>query len=62
MLINRYLEHLAHERRSSPHTVAAYKADLDLFMAYLGESGIAQLEAGRWPTPKVLGDGPHGGR
>ncbi len=50
MLINRYLEHLAHERRSSPHTVAAYKADLDLFMAYLGESGIAQLE---------LADGQH---
>jgi integrase/recombinase XerC len=44
MLINRYLEHLAHERRSSPHTVAAYRADLDLFMSYLGESGIAELE------------------
>ncbi|MBK8226370.1 MAG: tyrosine-type recombinase/integrase [Flavobacteriales bacterium] len=44
MLINRYLEHLAHERRSSPHTVAAYKADLNLFLAYLSESGITRLE------------------
>ncbi|HRD52883.1 MAG TPA: tyrosine-type recombinase/integrase [Flavobacteriales bacterium] len=44
MLINRYLEHLAHERRVSAHTVAAYKADLDLFMAYLGENGTPRIE------------------
>jgi len=44
MLINRYLEHLAHERRVSAHTVAAYKADLDLFMAYLAENGTPKIE------------------
>lgn len=44
MLIDRYLEHLAHERRSSPHTVAAYRSDLEALGAYLRESGTQALE------------------
>lgn len=45
MLLNRYLDYLAYEKRASPHTVAAYRADLELFAAYLQEQGVTALEA-----------------
>lgn len=35
MLRERFFEHLAFERRSSPHTVAAYRTDLDQFEHWL---------------------------
>lgn len=44
MLLQRYLDHLSYEKRASPHTVAAYRGDLALFAAYLGEQGVEALE------------------
>lgn len=44
MLLERYIEHLAHERRASAHTVAAYRADLELFGGYLAEQGVGAIE------------------
>lgn len=44
MLIDRYLEHLTSEKRYSPHTVAAYRRDLEQFSTYLGEQGFGSLE------------------
>jgi site-specific recombinase XerC len=43
--ITKYLDHLAHERRLSPHTVAAYRRDLDAFARILA--------AERRPRPQV---------
>ena len=37
--MDRYLEHLAFEKRSSAHTVAAYRRDLGQFMDFLGRRG-----------------------
>ncbi len=44
MLLDRYLEHLAYEKRASAHTVAAYRADLQLFAEHLRQEGVASLE------------------
>lgn len=44
MLLDRFLEYLAHERRFSPLTVAAYGADLRLLLKYLNEQGVARFE------------------
>lgn len=44
MLLSRYLDHLAHERRMSPRTVAAYEADLRLLQGFLAEQGVDRLE------------------
>ena len=44
MLLNRYLEHLAFEKRSSPHTVAAYRRDLAQFQAFLNVEGVSLIE------------------
>lgn len=44
MLLDRYLEHLAFEKRSSPHTVAAYRRDLAQFQQFLEGEGVAVLE------------------
>jgi integrase/recombinase XerC len=40
----RYLDHLRDERRLSPHTLSAYRRDLDRLMAYCEGAGI-----GAWP-------------
>ena len=44
MLLDRFLEYLDHERRFSPHTVAAYGADIRLLMVHLAEQGVARIE------------------
>lgn len=44
MLLDRYLEYLAYEKRASAHTVAAYRADLHLFAEHVQQEGIASLE------------------
>jgi len=44
MLTNRYLDHLTYEKRCSPHTVSAYRRDLEQFGVFLREVGVAQLE------------------
>jgi integrase/recombinase XerC len=36
----RYLDHLRDERRLSPHTIAAYRRDLEQLMAYCESAGI----------------------
>jgi integrase/recombinase XerC len=45
MLTERYLDHLLHEKRSSLHTVGAYRRDLGQFTDYLATFGVAQPEA-----------------
>ncbi|MDX9749877.1 MAG: tyrosine-type recombinase/integrase [Flavobacteriales bacterium] len=44
MSVERYLEHLAFEKRSSAHTVAAYRRDLVQFGRFLREHGVAGPE------------------
>lgn len=45
MLLDRFLDHLAHEKRCSPHTVAAYRRDLAQFTAFLKEqAGVEHPE------------------
>jgi len=44
MILERFLEHLAHERRFSRHTVAAYGSDLVLLRGYLTEQGLSRFE------------------
>jgi integrase/recombinase XerC len=43
-LVERYLEHLAHEKRSSAHTVKAYARDLSAFAAFAAGEGVAAPE------------------
>ncbi|MBL0128168.1 MAG: tyrosine-type recombinase/integrase [Flavobacteriales bacterium] len=43
-LLDRYLEHLAYEKRSSAHTVAAYRRDLLQFQGFLAGEGVEPLE------------------
>ncbi len=44
MLVARYLDHLAYEKRSSAHTVAAYRRDLEQFARYVATEGVAAPE------------------
>jgi len=43
--LERFLAHLEAERRASPHTLRAYRADLAQFAASLAEQGVAPAEA-----------------
>jgi integrase/recombinase XerC len=43
--IEGFVAHLSHERRCSPHTVAAYRRDLKSFVAALAAQGIASFDA-----------------
>ena len=38
--MERFLGHLRHERRLSPHTAQAYRRDLDTFLAYCARRGL----------------------
>ncbi len=40
MLIGRYLDHLAYEKRFSSHTVAAYRRDLEQFREFVATLGL----------------------
>jgi integrase/recombinase XerC len=40
--IDEFLDHLAHERALSPHTVRAYRGDLERFLAFLARDFLAQ--------------------
>ena len=52
MALDRFIDHLAHEKRASPHTVAAYRRDLLQFTAFLtGACGLSGLEEA---TPKAV--------
>ncbi|OZA31116.1 MAG: tyrosine recombinase XerC [Hydrogenophilales bacterium 17-61-9] len=42
--VDRYLQHLAAERRLSPHTVAAYQRDLRNLSKLAGDKSLADLE------------------
>lgn len=44
MLTERYLEHLAYEKRCSVHTVSAYRRDLAQFTGFLSELGFERPE------------------
>jgi len=43
--LERFLVHLAQERRLSPHTVLNYRRDLEAFKAFCDNQGIARWEA-----------------
>jgi integrase/recombinase XerC len=51
MPVERFLEHLAFEKRASPLTVKAYRADLAQFAAFLGSLG---LDAPEQATEKAV--------
>lgn len=40
MLLESFVEYLAHEKRYSPHTVAAYRRDLEQFGAFIAQFGL----------------------
>ncbi len=44
MLLDRFVDHLTYEKRYSPHTVKAYRQDLEQFQAFLAGSGVEELE------------------
>lgn len=44
MLLDRFVDHLTYEKRYSPHTVAAYKRDLEQFGAFLATFGVEKLQ------------------
>jgi integrase/recombinase XerC len=44
-LIDRFLDHLAHERGLSAHTLRAYRGDLDRFLAFLAGEFLAKPAA-----------------
>ncbi len=44
MLLERFLDHLTYEKRSSAHTVAAYRRDLERFATYLKQQGVQHIE------------------
>lgn len=44
MLLNRFVDHLTYEKRYSPHTVAAYRRDLEQFQAFLDSFGVKELQ------------------
>ncbi|MCJ7545900.1 MAG: tyrosine recombinase XerC [Deltaproteobacteria bacterium] len=39
-IIDRFIDYIALERGASPHTCRAYRTDLELFAAFLGEQGL----------------------
>lgn len=52
MALDRFLSHLAHEKRASPHTVSAYQRDLVQFTAFL--TSICGLTGPEEATPKAV--------
>jgi integrase/recombinase XerC len=52
MLLDRLLDHLAHEKRCSAHTVAAYRRDLEQFEAYL--EALAGVDGAEHATEKTI--------
>lgn len=42
-LVDQYLQHLASERRLSPHTIEAYRRDLALLVSHLQQQAIADV-------------------
>jgi len=46
MLLDRYVDHLTYEKRFSPHTVAAYRRDLEQFQTFLAGFGVERLQQG----------------
>src|ERR1700749_688263 len=39
MFLERFIQYIKFEKRYSPHTVSAYRSDLDQFMRFLNNSG-----------------------
>lgn len=52
MLLERFLEHLSHEKRCSVHTVAAYRRDLEQFEAF--QKAATGREGAEHATDKVI--------
>jgi len=51
MLLDRFVDHLTYEKRYSAHTVAAYRRDLQQFLAFLRTFGMSEPEQA---TDKVV--------
>jgi len=49
-LVDRFLEHLGEERNYSPHTLRAYRGDLDRFVAFLAEDFLDRPAAAIRPA------------
>lgn len=52
MLLDRFLDHLTHERRSSLHTVSAYRRDLEQFEAF--QKALNGRDGAEHATDKVI--------
>ncbi len=52
MLLDRFLDHLAHEKRCSAHTVAAYRRDVEQFQGFL--KGSVGVEGAEHATEKTI--------
>jgi len=44
-LLTQFLEHLAHERRASPHTLAGYRRDIEVLLASAEANALSNLQA-----------------
>lgn len=44
MLLDRFVDHLTYEKRYSPHTVVAYRRDLEQFQVFLASFGVDTLQ------------------
>ncbi|MGV3637983.1 MAG: tyrosine-type recombinase/integrase [Flavobacteriales bacterium] len=44
MLLDRFVDHLTYEKRYSPHTVAAYRRDLEQFRSFLASFGVEHVQ------------------
>lgn len=51
MLLDRFVDHLTYEKRYSPHTVAAYRRDLEQLQGFLATFGVPHLQQA---TDKVI--------
>ena len=43
-LLTQFLEHLAHERRASPHTLAGYRRDIEVLLASAEANALSKLQ------------------
>lgn len=55
-LFDAYLDYLAGEKNASPHTITAYKKDLEDYFAYLEKRGLAEVDADHLTIRRYMTD------
>lgn len=55
-LVDRFLDHLSAEKNASPHTVRAYRTDLDSYLAWAERVGVDPLTPGHRALRRYLGE------